>query len=335
MTHKLFLLVFFALIILQTSYAQLDNNYHPVQMQGEIPEDVLASVKEQTYKEMAEGNTSFSDKQNKQYFALSNYAFKQAMQSGKLYFNDRFSAYLEGIAARLLKDDPELKKSIRIYATKLPMPNASAWRNGVIFVNIPLLSYLESEAQLAFVLAHEISHYKRKHVYNQYKKKIDLERSVYNNSKTVDELFELMKFSRKNELQADADAFEMLLKTDYTPVEALGALVQLAEIDNSPVSFPYKINELFQFEDSLFDFKISCDSAYYSFKPKRTNQVDSLSTHPDIEERIEIITEKLQEVEEIGGELFLEGELVFRKIQEMAYVEQIQNFYDMGSYLVS
>lgn len=305
-------------------------------MGGEIPESVLSSLKEQTNKELASNQSGLSEEDNLKYIAMSNFALKQAMLSGKVYFNDEFSVYLGKIVDRLLKDEPELRSSIKIYATRLPIPNASAWRNGVIFFNIPLLYYMESEAQIAFVLAHEIAHYKRQHTLQQYQKKIDLNGAVYNNSETVNQLFELMRFSRKNELQADEDAFDMLLKTDYAPVEALGALNQLAEINVSTVSFKYKIADLFQLPDSLYDFTISCDSSKYLGEETPMGTEDSLSTHPDIEKRIEIITEKLGQNEPgTDKALFIEGEETFETIREMAYIEQIQNFYDKGSYVLA
>jgi predicted Zn-dependent protease len=46
-------------------------------------------------------------------------------------------------------------------------PNAFALPNGSIYINTGLLALLEDEAQLAGVLAHEVTHVSRRHTYAQ------------------------------------------------------------------------------------------------------------------------------------------------------------------------
>jgi hypothetical protein len=48
-----------------------------------------------------------------------------------------------------------------------PAPNAFAYPNGLVAVNTAMLLLLENEAQLAFVLGHEISHATNEHAYRQ------------------------------------------------------------------------------------------------------------------------------------------------------------------------
>lgn len=334
MTKSKFLFYVFAFLFSTHSFGQLDSTYRPVKLTGQIPTDLLTNVKEETMRELASDDNSFDPQTGKGYYAMSNYAFKQAMQNGQVYFNDEFSKYLGGIADRLLADDPELRSSIRIYATRLAIPNAAAWRNGVVFFNMPLFSYMQSEAQIAYVLAHEITHFKNKHILQRYKKKMDLQKSIINNSKEVDELFELMRFSRENELEADLEAFDMILKTDYAPSEALEALKQLKEINTSSVYFRGNIESLFNFPDSLYEFHQRCDSIDFDSLEEIEETPDSLSTHPNIEIRMAEIIQKLGKLEDgEKGELFLAGEEQFDKIKDMAYFEQIQNMYERSSYV--
>jgi len=61
-------------------------------------------------------------------------------------------------------DDP-LKIKFRFYLVKAKSFNASAYPNGVVLVHSGVFDILENEAQLAFVLAHEISHAVEKHAW--------------------------------------------------------------------------------------------------------------------------------------------------------------------------
>lgn len=59
-----------------------------------------------------------------------------------------------------------------------PAPNAFAYPNGLVAINTAMLMMLENEAQLAFVLGHEIAHVTNEHTYRQHmfhrKKRIGL-----------------------------------------------------------------------------------------------------------------------------------------------------------------
>lgn len=334
MIKRQLLICIFAVSFSSGALCQLDSTYRPIKLSGQIPTDLLTNVKDETMRELASDENAFDQKTGRGYYAMSNYAFKQAMQNGQVYFNDEFSDYLGGIADRLLVDDPELRSSIRIYATRLAIPNAAAWRNGVVFFNMPLFSYMESEAQIAYVLAHEITHYKNKHILQRYKKKMDLQKSIINNSKEVNKLFELMRFSRENELEADREAFDMLLKTDYAPSEALGALKQLKEINTSSVYFNGNIESLFNLPDSLYEFHQRCDSMEFDSLDEVEEESDSLSTHPNIDMRMAEIIQKMGALPDAEkGELFLDSKERFEKIKDMAYFEQIQNMYERSSYV--
>src|SRR5262249_55270779 len=82
---------------------------------------------------------------------------------GRLYDNPILVNYVGALGQRLVpKDSPHL------YAFRLfldPTPRAEALTTGTIYLSTGLVSLLDSEAQLAYVLAHEIAHVERNHVY--------------------------------------------------------------------------------------------------------------------------------------------------------------------------
>ena len=83
-------------------------------------------------------------------------------RSGAVYEIENASqlmAYLNKVAAKIIPPDfNDDKVKIRIKIIRDPTVNAFALPNGTIYVHTGLLARLENEAQLAFVLGHEISH---------------------------------------------------------------------------------------------------------------------------------------------------------------------------------
>jgi len=65
--------------------------------------------------------------------------------------------------------------SPNLYSFRLlldPVPRAEALSTGTIYISTGLVSMLDSEAQLAYVLGHEIAHVERRHTYNTIRNEI-------------------------------------------------------------------------------------------------------------------------------------------------------------------
>lgn len=85
-------------------------------------------------------------------------------RSASLYGHAELDAYLQGIADRLLQ--PEAGASgiaVRVRTVRDASANAFALPNGAVFVTTGLLQQLDSEAQIACVLGHEITHFTNRH----------------------------------------------------------------------------------------------------------------------------------------------------------------------------
>lgn len=89
---------------------------------------------------------------------------QRLVRCGCTYDHPDLDAYLQGIAERLLATDPTPPPGpVRIRALKSAEANAFALPNGAVFINTALLQSLDSEAQVATVLGHELTHYTRSH----------------------------------------------------------------------------------------------------------------------------------------------------------------------------
>lgn len=141
----------------------LKENYTPLASAGPIPELFTMQLRPMVQKEVAA--LIQSDKKANTDNLLYSYAgIETFVKSGNILFNDEVSAYLERIVDVLLKDKPELRKSIHIYAYKSAAVNAHSFSQGCIFINTGMVAQAETEAQLAYLVAREIAHCTKKHV---------------------------------------------------------------------------------------------------------------------------------------------------------------------------
>jgi predicted Zn-dependent protease len=97
--------------------------------------------------------------------------FDASLEKEGLLFNDRaLTAYLTSIGHSIVGDRPAPERvTWRFRAIRDPLPNAFALPNGSIYVHTGLLGVLETEAQLAAVLAHEVNHVLERHTYLSYR----------------------------------------------------------------------------------------------------------------------------------------------------------------------
>jgi Zn-dependent protease with chaperone function len=93
-------------------------------------------------------------------WGMSDRAEQDARNSGQLERDPALNAYLREVACRVAND---ACGDIRLYVMNRPYFNASMAPNGYMEVWSGLLLRAEDEAQLAFVLGHEVGHYRERH----------------------------------------------------------------------------------------------------------------------------------------------------------------------------
>src|SRR5690606_12160884 len=147
------------LIAAQTDF----NHYQTLQSSGKIPEDFSkqTSIKLEEDTEERDGLTRSEEEL---FLEMIHYGIGEILHSGVCVYGDPVSNYVERVADHLLVDMPEVRKKLRFYTIKSNVANAFSTDQGIVFVTTGLIAQLTDEAELAFVLAHEISHYTEKHV---------------------------------------------------------------------------------------------------------------------------------------------------------------------------
>ncbi len=131
-----------------------------------------------------------------------------------------------------------------------PAVNAFALPGGFIYVTTGLLAYLNSEAELAGVLGHEIGHVAARHNVSQasWGAVGDLAAKVLGDKLGNPELFgaiselTLRKYGRDQELQADGLAAEYLARAGYDPAYMINVIATLQAYDqfSGGSSEPYR-----------------------------------------------------------------------------------------------
>lgn len=160
----------------------------------------------------------------------------KVMQSMALLTDEELNAYVNEVGQRLalVSDRPDLDFKFTIIDS--PEINAFALPGGYVYINRGLLAYLNSEAELAAVLGHEIGHITARHAVQQ-QSRGSLARvasgvggvvaavatgSGYIGSQIMDvgSLWAqagLSGFGREHELEADTLGAEYLLRAGYNP----------------------------------------------------------------------------------------------------------------------
>ncbi|MCX6297056.1 MAG: M48 family metallopeptidase [Bacteroidetes bacterium] len=302
------------------SYGQYATDYTPLKSSGALPEEFLKTARALSEEELKTVGYGTDRIAKQQFITSSNYFLRDLLLSGDVLINDPLGIYVNKVADELLKNDPELRKEIHIYVTKSPDVNAHAFDKGFIFVNAGLLAQLENEAQLAYVLAHEITHVVKKHSVNQYIENIKLDRgtSTYENGSYEARDIAKYRFSQENETEADAEGLVRIKESGYSVKALFGAFDVL--------QYSYLPFELVDFKKSFFedDYLILPDTVFL----KKTAAIksnddydDTKSTHPNIRKRRAAIEPDLTVSDESTRKKYIVSEEEFKKAREIARFE--------------
>ena len=177
--------------------AQQDfNHFHNLRAEGPIPEDFTLRAYRKISDDLAENRVEMKASREKVFLERVHYAINDLLHSGVVVYGDEVSAYVGQVADKLLAKDQVLRKKLRFYTIKSNQTNAFSTYQGIIFVTTGLVSQLTSEAELAYVLSHEIAHYTENHVVETFDYKV-------NNRRNADRIEALSNFSKDNEFEAD------------------------------------------------------------------------------------------------------------------------------------
>jgi len=334
---RLIRFIFIAVFLLSMVAIFAQPPFKPLKSKGEIP----AIFVEPTYLHVSinraqiNQNTSRVNRKAAQNFHLyNNYHLDKLLRSGNILFGNELSNYVQRVGDYVLSKNPDYKdRKIQFYVVKAADANAFANFNGVIFVNIGLLARLDNEAELAYVLSHELVHYANKDGLTRYAEVFKLEREInsaydldYNQKKDF-----YINYSQDQELTADKEGFlNFYSKTDYdlNPVFTTFDMLQNAQnpFENKTFNIDFLTGTSIEIPKEFADY----DTTYSS--NSKNDDDDSEMLHPNIKKRVAALKEASKDIDFKGDKKFIVSEDDFYKIRKLARYELGNLYVSNGQY---
>jgi len=190
------------------------------------------------------GKKDFSLISEEQELAIGAQAHRDVLKQMKKYNNPKLQAYVNSIGQALAKHSHRSKIRFTFTIIDDPSVNAFALPGGYVYITTGIMAYLNSEAELAGVLGHEIGHVTARHGVQQQSASIasailiDIiaKNSKNTNAKSLQQFGTaiIRGYGREHELQADQLGAEYLARVGYTPesmIDVVSVLKAQEEFD--------------------------------------------------------------------------------------------------------
>ncbi len=302
------------------SQQNLKENFTPLKSSGTLPDIFTQNIRNVIKDDISDlYKKKETDKSIKQtYLTETNYEIQKIVKSGNTLVNDEITAYLNKLADVILKDNQPLRKQLHIYTLKSPVVNAYSYDKGYIFIDIGLIAQAETEAQLAYILCHEITHYTKKHHINGYVKNKKIDNQNYTGKSNNDIVIEKCQYSKELESEADLEGFKLFEQTNYNFKQAEKAfdVLQYAHL-------PF---ELVEFKKSFFETEYYKIPDSYLLKEvssirNNSNEDDTKLTHPNTAKRKQAIIDLTANRNNAGKVNFILDKAQFEYVRDLSRFE--------------
>jgi len=294
-------------------FSQFEKNYIPSPIQDTIPAAIYESLQAKLTLDksrITEPKSQVSTYLKELYTKRTDYVIEQ-FNNDYFIVDENLSPYLQSILDKIYTANPSLPRETKVYAFRSDAVNAMSYGEGTIAFTLGLLSRMETEAQIAYVLCHELAHYHSHHSdikmakfarlnydkelkrqvkaiskseYGQYTKFTQLMRSLH---------ISITRHSREKEFEADSIALLFYLNTAY---DSHAPIRTLEILDSADISLYRKNIDLKKYFDcENYRFK----DQWLSYNPSTTwhasdTDSDSLHTHPSCAKRIIALQRQLK-----------------------------------------
>lgn len=312
------------------------DRFDGIKSEGSVPADLRLSLEElysldkQRVRDYNDGRLRNRDK-----VLAASYQINRTMSSGRILYGDPITRMVEGIADTLLKDYPELRRELRFYTLKSPDVNAFATGQGMVFVCTGLVAQVEDEAQLAFIISHEIVHYLRKHSLEEISRRKHDSDDIEAETQEMRDFIKYHNRSREMESEADSLGLTMFYLPSPYAKDVTEGVFDVLQYGYLP------------FDEQVFDtayfntpyYKMPSDYFMQQVDPitARDDYNDSLSTHPNILKR-RTATSSIVAGGKGGNRFVTTSQAEFEQIralarfecvrQDIIYAEYVRGFYD-------
>ncbi len=157
-------------------------------------------------------------------------------ESGLEYPDEKLTAYLNEIGKKLQPPEVYERIPFEIRVLQNPYSNAFAYPNGVIYIHSGILARMDNEAQLATLLAHEMTHATHRHQVRQFRR-LQNRTAVFASMQAtlgglpaigdlasalgeIGTMAAVSGYSRELESEADMVGLRLMMDAGYDPREA-------------------------------------------------------------------------------------------------------------------
>lgn len=291
------------------------SNFTPIQSRGDMPDDFALMTFEKVNEEKDIVIDGLGKKESKEFIKGIHYGIDEILRSGRVIYGDEMTEYVTRVGEKITGKNSD----IRFYILRSNVVNAFSTKQGIIFVTEGLLAQLSNEAQLAFVLAHEIAHYQKEHVVEGYKENVEIARSRVNNDSKIKQL---SQYSKEKEFEADGVGIELYNAAGYSKEELFDVfdvlLYSYLPFDLKSIPSTYWNTDHLVIPESYFETEFPDISVEKDYD-------DSKSSHPNIQSRSEMILDIIENINNWGEARFLLPEEDFYHVRNIARFETVRN----------
>ncbi|HEY9048253.1 MAG TPA: M48 family metallopeptidase [Ohtaekwangia sp.] len=297
------------MLITSVCFAQYPYNYTIRKVSTGRSQDMMDRVEELF---AVETQTDFKDYRNDNMVQSINSErlanMKKSIKRGYYIIDDTLQQFVDGVLNRIIQENEITSESKHfILIADDASLTALCYGKGIFVINIGLLANINSEDQLAFVLAHEMAHDALGHI----REKILKERTLrlgakskkfaqqvfsYNRNIDLEEIeeyrstaYDVMRYSRTMETQADSLGLLYIGRAGYQKQAAI-ELLELLKEKQKP-KYPIGVDFFLPFDSPQYPFQsywLNDRANIFNASRKGSTNVfsyDSLQTHPDLEKR--------------------------------------------------
>ncbi len=305
-----------------TQYAKAQfQDYYPLENQGPVPPTFQSVSYNKVNKTSSDLRLEKDEKRrvtkSKEAFLFnSNYLLDRLLLSGKVVFNDPVGIYVNQVAAKIYQIRPDLKDQIEIYVVKSSKVNAFTTQRGVILITLGMIAQLENEAQLAYVLCHEMIHFQKDHGMKKHLHDYNLKnkRSYgYQN-----QLLVRSNYSKENEYEADREGFAIYEQLGYqvTNLDGVFRVLQYSYLPFDEIAFDYAF-----LESKHLKIPKKYQLTNVSTINTEDEYDDSKSSHPNVKNRMQRLSGLIDSSQQQSTQIFLVSKNKFVQAQRVARFE--------------
>ena len=245
------------------------------------------------------------------------YAKDDMIRGGEIYIGwQELEDYLNKIVTLILPDSLKNDKNIHVYPYRMSDYNAFTMYDGTIVYSIGLFADSESEAAIAAILGHELSHFVNGDVINRIERYVKLSEDVdHENDYATLRNMMLTSATQKQheEMRCDIQGFQYTLKQGYDGNSSLTNFYRLVEMEN---------------EKDTKKIGASLSNVYVveneeGGKEEKTNS-ELFSSHPEAVRRVKALRKFINERPSGGkGKEFIINQALFNKLKLQARYETL------------